>query len=58
MLTKNGKVILVKGAVFLALFTVQTPATQPNLSGPVPDPVAAKSGTAEFIPSSETVLAG
>jgi hypothetical protein len=57
-LTKNGKAILVRGAVFVALFTVQTPATQPTSSGPVPDPVAAKSGTAEFIPADETVLAG
>lgn len=58
LLTKNGKAMLIKGAAFTALFTVQSPATQPTPSGPVPDPVAAKPGTAEFIPADETVLAG
>ena len=58
LLTSNGKAILLKGEVFAALFTVETPATQPAPSGPVPDPVADKPGTAEFIPADETVLAG
>ena len=58
LLTKNGKAMLIKGAAFSALFTVQTPATQPTPSGPVPDPVAEKAGIAEFIPADETVLAG
>jgi hypothetical protein len=58
LLTKNGKAILIRGAVFIALFTVQTPATQTTAAGPVPDPVAAKPGTAEFIPADETVMAG
>jgi Contractile injection system spike tip protein len=47
--TKNGKAILLKGEPFLALFTVATPATQSTSAGPVPDPLAAKPGTAEFI---------
>jgi Contractile injection system spike tip protein len=58
MLTKNGKAILIRGSVFIALLTVQTPATQTTTAGPVPDPVATKPGTAEFIPAEETVLAG
>lgn len=57
-LTKNGKVILIKGAVFLALFTVQAPATRTVAAAQVPDPVVAKPGTAEFIPADETVMAG
>jgi hypothetical protein len=56
--TKNGKTILIKGQKFTALFTVQTPATQSTAAGPVPDPVAAKPGTAEFITTNETVKAG
>ena len=55
---KNGKAILIKGQKFAAVFTVQTPATQTTPGGPVPDPVLAKPGTAEFITANETVQAG
>jgi hypothetical protein len=58
MLTKNDRAILIKGSVFIAQFTVQTPATQTTTAGPVPDPEATKPGTAEFIAADETVLAG
>lgn len=57
-LTRNGTAILIKGAVFTALFTVATPATQTTPAGPVPDPLGAKAGTAEFIPADVTVAAG
>lgn len=56
--TKNGKAILIKGQQFIALFTVETPATQSTPDGPVPDPVSAKPGTAAFITTNETVKAG
>jgi len=55
--TLNGRPILIKGGQFPALFTVETPASQPTPAGPVPDPVVAKPGTAEFITTNETVTA-
>ncbi|HLX50566.1 MAG TPA: hypothetical protein VKS82_19745 [Streptosporangiaceae bacterium] len=58
VIAKNGKVILIKGEQFTALFTVEVPATQTTPAGPVPDPVDAKPGTAEFITTNETVKAG
>ena len=57
-LTENGKPILVKGQKFVATFTVTTPATQTTPGGPVPDPALAKTGTAEFITTNQTVRAG
>jgi hypothetical protein len=57
LLAKNGKAILIKGQEFTALFTVETPATQTTPAGPVPDPVLAKPGTAQFITTNETVKA-
>jgi hypothetical protein len=57
-LTKNSKAVLIKGQQFTALFTVQTPATQTTPAGPVPDPLLAKPGTAQFITTNETVNAG
>jgi hypothetical protein len=56
--SKNDKAILIKGQQFTALFTVQAPATQTTPAGPVPDPVLAKPGTAQFITTNETVKAG
>jgi hypothetical protein len=56
--TKNGKALLIKGQQFVALFSVQTPATQATPAGPVPDPLLAKPGTAQFITTNETVKAG
>ena len=57
-LTQNGKKILIKGQKFIAKFNVQSPAQQPTPAGPVPDPVAVKPGTAEFITTNMTVKAG
>ncbi len=56
--TDNGKKILIKGATFVAKFNVQTPAQQPTPGGPVPDPVAVKPGTAQFITTNVQVKAG
>lgn len=57
--TRNGgKPILIKGESFQAMFTVETPATQPSPTGPIPDPELEKAGTAEFVTTNETVTAG
>lgn len=57
-LTQNGKKILIKGQQFIAKFNVQSPAQQPTPAGPIPDPVAVKPGTAQFITTNMTVTAG
>lgn len=56
--TNGGKVLLIKGGTFEAMFTVEEPAMQPTPAGPVPDPVVEKPGTARFISTNETVTAG
>ena len=56
--TVNGKPILIKGATFIAQFQVTAPAMQPTPVGPIPDPLMVKPGTAQFIPSTFTVMAG
>lgn len=58
ILSQNGPKILVKGQLFTATFTVQAPATQPTPGGPVPDPVAVKPGTAQFITTNTSVYSG
>lgn len=58
MQTSNGKKILIKGQQFIAKFTVQSPAQQPTPAGPVPDPVAVKPGTAQFITTNVMTKAG
>jgi len=56
--TNGGKPLLIRGATFIATFTVESPATQPTPTGPVPDPEAEKPGTARFITTNESVAAG
>ncbi|MFJ9558593.1 hypothetical protein ACIRQQ_00935 [Streptomyces fuscichromogenes] len=56
--TNGGKPLLVGGGTFTALFTVETPATQPTPAGPVPDTVPTKPGTARFITTNASVTAG
>jgi len=56
--TNGGKPLLLKGGTFQAMFTVNSPATQPTPGGPVPDPVVEKPGTAQFISTNEIVKAG
>ena len=56
--TLNGKTILLKGTVFQAIFNVSVPAMQPTPAGPIPDPVVVKPGTAEYITTNVTVMAG
>jgi hypothetical protein len=46
--TDSGKAMLLKGQTFQAKFSVTVPAMQPG-AVPTPDPVATKSGTAQFI---------
>jgi hypothetical protein len=48
MVKNDHKPMLLKGAVFDAIFTVQSPAQQPTPAGPVPDPVPVKQGKATF----------
>jgi hypothetical protein len=45
----SGKAMLLKGQTFQVKFSVQSPAMQPSPTGPVPDPVSVKMGTAQFI---------
>ncbi|WP_052434270.1 hypothetical protein [Streptacidiphilus melanogenes] len=56
--SNGGKPLLLVGATFPVVFTVETPATQPTPAGPVPDPEAVKPGTARFITTNVTVTAG
>jgi hypothetical protein len=56
--TKNGKVILLKGATFQAEFSVSSPAMMPTPAGPQPDPVSKKTGTCQFITTNMNVQAG
>jgi hypothetical protein len=58
VMTQNGKAILIKGQQFIAKFTVSAPAMQPTPGGPVPDPVATKPGTAQFITTNINTQAG
>ncbi|MFQ5381171.1 MAG: hypothetical protein ACE5EF_06070 [Dehalococcoidia bacterium] len=55
--TQNGKAVLIKGTPFMAEFRVTVPAMQPTPGGPVPDPVAVKPGTAEFVTTTANVKA-
>ncbi|WP_329215711.1 hypothetical protein OG352_08145 [Streptomyces sp. NBC_01485] len=55
--TNGGKPILIGGGTFTAMFTVQTPATQPPPAS-VPDPLLQKPGTARFITTNTSVTAG
>ena len=56
--TLNGKPMLLKGATFMAQFSVTVPAMQPTPAGPVPDPVVVKPGQAQFITTNATTFAG
>lgn len=58
LLTKSGKVILVKGSQFVAKFQVGTPAMQPTPAGPIPDPQLVKVWTAQFVTSTTNVMGG
>lgn len=56
--SNSGKPLLLRGSTFQAMFTVDSPATQPTPAGPVPDPLIEKPGTAQFISTNQTVQAG
>lgn len=53
----KGKPLLLKGALFIARFEVQSPAQQPTPAGPVPDPMPQYSGQGQFMPANATVSA-
>jgi hypothetical protein len=55
--TTNGSPILIKGSTFQAMFNVTVPAMQPTPAGPIPDPLAVKPGTAQFITVNATTKA-
>ena len=54
----SGRSALLKGATFMATLNVTVPAMQPTPAGPVPDPVAVKPCTAQFITTTVNTLAG
>jgi hypothetical protein len=54
----SGRSALLKGATFMATFSVTSPAMQPTPVGPVPDPVAVKPCTAQFITTTVNTMAG
>lgn len=47
--TVKGIAALLKGAQFVAVFEVTTPAQQPTASGPVPDSTAKYTGQGSFV---------
>ncbi len=55
MMASNQKPMLIKGATFQAIFSVQAPAMMPTPAGPVPDPLMVKMGTAQFITTNMVV---
>lgn len=48
MVTNDHKPMLLKGAMFDAIFTVESPAMQVTPLGSIPDPVPVKQGEAIF----------
>jgi len=59
MLTQTGgKLVLLKGGMFIARFEVQSPAQQPTPAGPVPDATPQYSGQGQFMPVNQQVSAG
>ena len=56
-MTQNGKPVLLKGATFQAIFTVQSPAMMPTPAGRHPDPVVVKPRSAQFITTNATIKA-
>lgn len=55
ILTKfGGKPALIKGGPFQVQLQVVSPAMQPTPAGPVPDPVAVKPTTGEFVVTNTT----
>jgi len=56
-MTQNGEPLLLKGATFHAIFTVQSPAMMPTPPGPQPDTMAVKPCTAKLITTNATIKA-
>ena len=53
----QGKAIIIKGAMFIAKFEVQSPAQQPTPAGPIPDPTPMYSGQGSFITTNTKAMA-
>ncbi|MFD5110605.1 hypothetical protein [Streptomyces cinereoruber] len=55
----EGKKVLLKGGSFTAKFNAgSNPAKQPSPTGPIPDPMPVKNGTAIFITTNAVCTAG
>ncbi|MEU0002455.1 hypothetical protein ABZ069_36710 [Streptomyces microflavus] len=58
-LTCEGKAVLLKGGSLTAKFDAgSNPAKQPSPTGPIPDPMPVKNGTAVFITTNAVCKAG
>ena len=55
--TKNGKPPILKGAQFIAKFTVTKPAEMPTPTGPQADPLTSYVGQGSFVTINTTVTA-
>jgi hypothetical protein len=53
----QGKPVILKGANFIAIFEVTSPAKMPSPNGPVNDPISKYPGMGQFIPSNLTITA-
>lgn len=57
--SKSGDVkLMVKGSIFTASFSVNSPAMQPSPSGAVPDPTPKYSGSGSFATANSKMKAG
>ncbi|MBK3584690.1 hypothetical protein JHN49_13480 [Streptomyces sp. MBT57] len=55
----EGKAVLLKGSSFTAKFDAgSNPAKQPSPTGPIPDPMPVKNGTAAFVTTNGVCKAG
>jgi len=55
--TSGDTPLLLRGGTFPVLFMVEEPATMPSPTGPVPDTLLEKPGTARFITTNTSVTA-
>lgn len=53
----GGTKLILKGSMFVAKFSVNSPAQQPQATGPVPDATPSYSGNGQFVTTNMTVKA-
>lgn len=53
----GGTKLILKGSMFTAKFSVNSPAQQPQATGPVPDATPSYSGNGQFVTTNMTVKA-